>query len=429
MSIQIEDLIVDTHIISRNQTGSTLLVAAIKKETLRELTGMLKEINIDPKLISVDLFGLFNYAKYYLSEKRDIAIIDIGASKTSMCLISNGNIKGARTIMIGGNLITEAISNRYSLSFDEAEKMKLGGVNGGEIEEGSGMDLSMVIQPPLQNLLTEIEKTLHAMESGEPDKISHVYLSGGGARLKGIKESVSRQLGIGSVDLLKPSSQAQTGKIKGFGRNKGQAGLDEVFVPAIGMLLGKILGEKGCNINFKKGEFVSAKEKKELKGRFIYVGSAVVLMLIIGISNIYIKYQIKERRYQEVKSRIRSVFKEALPNVKNIVDEASQLKAASEDLKKKAGIIIGSDITALGILDLLSEDISKETAIDVYDLVIDQDKVRMDAETDSFESVDKIKTALKKTPIFKDVNISDAKLGADQKKVKFRINITMSEKI
>ena len=83
----------------------------------------------------------------------------------------------------------------------------------------------------------------------------------------------------------------------------------------------------------------------------------------------------------------------------------------------------------LEILNLLSEEIPKEITIDIYELTIDQDKVRIDAETDSFESIDKIKGGLRKWPLFKEVNISDAKVGVGQKKVRFRITIAMSEKV
>lgn len=420
-----EDLILDYHVISRDPAGSTLLVAAVEKKRLRELLEMLKEIGLEPSLVGIDSLALFNLSSYFLNNQGDSVIIDIGAAKTSLCLISNGRIKGARTILLGGNLITEAIRERFSLGLDEAERIKGEAGN----DENTRKEMSDIIRPSLQAILTEIEKTLHTMEGGEMDRISTVYLCGGGAKLMGIKEFVSQQLGIGSVEIFRPfAASDQQGGRKRFKYSPGLENLNESFVPALGMLLGRVLGERGCNINFKKGEFLNEKERGELKARFIYVGSVILLLLVVVLSNIYMKYRIKERSYQEIKSAVRSVFKETLPDVKNIVDEASQLRGATEALKKRAGILIGSEITMLEILNLLSEEIPKEITIDIYELVIDQDKIRIDAETDSFESADKIKGGLKKAPLFKDVTISDAKVGVDQKKVRFRITITMPEK-
>lgn len=421
-----DDLIVDYHIISRDPAGSNLLVAAVEKKRLRDLLETLKEIGLEPRVVGVDSLALFNISRYFLNEQGDTAIIDIGAAKTSICLISDGKIKGARTILLGGDLITEAIRDRLSLDPDEAEKVKQGAGDG----EKTRKEISDIIRPPLQTIITEIEKTLHVLEEGKIDKITGIYLCGGGAKLSGMKESILQQLGIGSVEILRTfKATGRQGVKKRFRFSSGMEKVDETFIPAVGMLLGRVLGEKGCNINFKKGEFINSKEKNEVKARAVYVGSVILLLLVVALSNIYIKYRLKEQRYQEVKSAVRSVFKETLPDVKNIVDEASQLKGAAEDLKKRAGLLIGSEITILEILNLLSEEIPKEITIDVYELVIDQDKIRIDAETDSFESTDKIKVGLKRAPLFKEVTISDAKVGADQKKVRFRITITMSEKV
>ena len=46
----------------------------------------------------------------------------------------------------------------------------------------------------------------------------------------------------------------------------------------------------------------------------------------------------------------------------------------------------------------------------------------MEAETDTFDSVDRIKSSLNQFREFKDVTISDAKVSADQKSVKFRLS-------
>ena len=57
--------------------------------------------------------------------------------------------------------------------------------------------------------------------------------------------------------------------------------------------------------------------------------------------------------------------------------------------------------------------------------MIDKSKLRVQGETDSFESVEKIKKEFESVAFFKKVDVSDAKLSADQKKVKFRIIVDM----
>jgi hypothetical protein len=71
----------------------------------------------------------------------------------------------------------------------------------------------------------------------------------------------------------------------------------------------------------------------------------------------------------------------------------------------------------------------KDRVIEVSDLLIEQASIRMEAQTDSFESVEKFREALAQYERFHEVTISDAKISADQSKVRFRINITLTEGI
>ena len=61
------------------------------------------------------------------------------------------------------------------------------------------------------------------------------------------------------------------------------------------------------------------------------------------------------------------------------------------------------------------------------ELVIDQDKVRVEAETVSFDWVNKIEGAVAKSPTVKSVTVSDAKTTADQSKVRFIMTIVLGE--
>ena len=119
---------------------------------------------------------------------------------------------------------------------------------------------------------------------------------------------------------------------------------------------------------------------------------------------------------------------EAFPEAKNIVDEVQQSKSAVEELRKKVEALGGGSkgvITSLDTLNTLSEKVPKDMQVDVDDIMIDKNKIRVQGETDSFESVEKLKKEFETVSFFKKVDVSDAKLSADQKKVKFRIIIDM----
>ena len=84
----------------------------------------------------------------------------------------------------------------------------------------------------------------------------------------------------------------------------------------------------------------------------------------------------------------------------------------------------------MSMLDLMREitiRIPGDVKVDVKDLVIDRGRVAITGETDSFESVDKIRAGLQGFTHFKRVGLTHAKVGAKGDKVEFKFSISMEE--
>jgi hypothetical protein len=138
-----------------------------------------------------------------------------------------------------------------------------------------------------------------------------------------------------------------------------------------------------------------------------------------------IRLAFKERRWADVDGRVRAAFHEALPGA-TIVSEPEQLQAAIDALTKQR-TFLGSKLGALDILLALTDAIPPDSGVAVLDLAIDHDKVRIEAETLSFDWVNKIESAVAKSPVVRAVSVSDAKTTADQSKVRFIMSITLAE--
>jgi len=278
-------------------------------------------------------------------------------------------------------------------------------------------DQAYVLFPILETLLAEVKQTIHLYTASRNKEIHSLRLCGGGSRLQGFSAYLSQQLGL-EPRLLTISSSAA-----------GLVSQGEVYTQALGLAVKGLLRGQGSQLNFRAGEFAYAKETAEIRGRWGYLSIAVAVVLLLVVANGYYRYASKESRYRELKARERSVFQEAFPQVRNVVDEIEQAKAAVAELKKKAAFFGSSDLTVLGILAEISQQVPKETRFDVQDFSAENDKVQIEAETNSFDAVDKIKTDLERFPKFKEVNVGDAKVSADQTKVRFRISISLMEKL
>ena len=82
-------------------------------------------------------------------------------------------------------------------------------------------------------------------------------------------------------------------------------------------------------------------------------------------------------------------------------------------------------MASLDLLNTITEKIPKDITVNIDDLMMDKTKIKVQGDTDSFEHVERIKREFETIPFFKKVEVADAKLAADQKRVKFRIIVDL----
>jgi type IV pilus assembly protein PilM len=127
-------------------------------------------------------------------------IVDIGATKTSFT-ISEGNIPYfTSSIPFSSSGIIDEISSRLRIQEKEAKNLII--TSGIESSSGDNSVLS-AINPLLENLSTEIEKTIDFYQSMSKNEVENVriILIGGGANLSGLltylKSKLSNEIIIG----------------------------------------------------------------------------------------------------------------------------------------------------------------------------------------------------------------------------------------
>ncbi len=115
------------------------------------------------------------------------ALVDIGAQKTNINIM-NGNISCfTREVYIGGEDMTEAVAKHLGISAVEAEAVKRSGEQEAAVLEAVGQTLD--------DLANEIFLSFDYFENQFESEIGAVYVSGGGARLKGIAPVLGETLG------------------------------------------------------------------------------------------------------------------------------------------------------------------------------------------------------------------------------------------
>ena len=427
----LEEMIIDQFILSKGNgappnNGSSVCVALIRKSTLQHYINTLKGVHIDPKIIELESLALYHTFMQWCKTEDTVALLDIGASKTNLCIVAKGKPRLVRTFYRGGNGITTAIQETMGTgcSFNDAEHKKIStGILYDETADGQeqSADISSAIKRGLTPLLTELQQTLHAYEIQQHDSITKLYIAGGGARLLNIDKFLQSALEMEVEPFRIPADILH----KLTGREEAR------FLIPTGMglaLRGAAHKKPVVGLNFRKGESFHKKEGKETTVRLIYMMIAIVAVLLLGSADFYSRYHHREAKYKDIKAEIRRVYMETFPEAKNIVDENQQLKSAVDDLRKKVAALgggAGRGMTSLDLLNIITEKMPKEVPVNIDDLVMDKARIKVQGDTDSFENAERIKREFETISFFKKVEVADAKLAADQKRVKFRIIIDL----
>ena len=169
-----------------------VLLVAAKKEEIQDLVNLVAEARLRPRVIDLDAFTVQNCfeAAYGAPDPgRTTVLLHVGASLTTINILSDGSTAFTRDIANGGNAITEEIQRQLSISQEEAEAYKCGS-GGGIVPQ----EVPRIIQQVVESLAGEIQRSLdfYLATSGDRE-IAQVVLSGGAARMESLKEAISNR--------------------------------------------------------------------------------------------------------------------------------------------------------------------------------------------------------------------------------------------
>lgn len=193
----IDQVYVDGCILRQNVTPNKMLVlvAAAKKAFVDTNLKLLQDLGCSVKVVDIDCLALVNAFNFSCSEdeslqSKSIALLDVGAYITNLNILEKGMPCLSRDIQIGGNHFTIRIADDLSLDFTKAEELK---------KSNDQKDL-LKIKPSIDTVLTqfasEVRKSFDYYESQSVSSVEKIFLSGGGSRLAGFSEGLSKALGI-----------------------------------------------------------------------------------------------------------------------------------------------------------------------------------------------------------------------------------------
>ncbi len=178
-----------------------VLLVAVKKDKINDYINLVKEAGLEPTVLDVDAFALANmYELNYDLEAGITALLNIGASVMNINILKDGMSIFTRDITVGGNRYTEALQREFGLSYEDAEKVKRGEVEGlGDKEQIAGIMASVT-----EDIVAETQRSFDFFRSTTgSEKVTRVLVSGGCARIGNFTAVLSERIEI-PVEITNP---------------------------------------------------------------------------------------------------------------------------------------------------------------------------------------------------------------------------------
>ena len=177
-----------------------VMLVAAKKEIVDDYLDMLRSLNLNPVIVDVDGFALENTYEYNYQKNENVALVDIGASKMSINILSQGISVVARDIIVGSRQLTDQIQNVFDIEFEEAEALKLGSTPSVDKRE----EIEEIFSTTCTQWVLEIKKAIDLYHANHPEHpLKRLILSGGGAKVSGLLDFLAQETEL-KVELFNP---------------------------------------------------------------------------------------------------------------------------------------------------------------------------------------------------------------------------------
>ena len=380
----VEDLIIDfIHIEIPDLTNTNnLITAAVEKSKLQSFLDTLATFNIEPVIVTVGGYPTAFSLANFLDSHKNWFFVDIDNHKSTIFIILSGRVCLIRSFPI------HSAARLYKI----------------------------------KSLCGNIRRTIYALEKilGLDFESNGGFITGCGIDDLGFDKDMEQALGIPIervdmlrfADILKPQSPPPSWN-------------PSLMDNALSLALMEIEGAKG--FNFRKGPFALKKFWEENKKNLIQTGVFFVLVLSLGWFNVFLDSYFMEKRLARLNHQITGIFTSTFPEIKNIVDPVQQMKINIQQAGNNA-LLPGEtekQIRAIDILNTISKAIPKEMDVILKTFVMGSESVSISGDTDSFNSVDNIKSKLEQTDIFKKIIISAANIDKFDKRVHFKLKVNL----
>ncbi|MBN2372196.1 pilus assembly protein PilM [bacterium] len=379
----LDEVVMDYHVIKTDRSsGTDILAAVVPKKILEEHLDILTSAGFEPRAVTLDSVGLFflNQAFFSGKNKGINGVINLDQKKATLLIMDGERI-----------LFTRQIDRENS---------------------GSGIN----------NLCDQIGLTLASFPTYRDRQFERIVLTGSASHVAGLDVLIRDRLKIKTESLY--SFKNLPVKLRGNGLDSGS-----FLASPLGLCMAKRF-KRGRAWNFLKDSYSIRKSFALTRQKALALVIFLGFIIALGILNLAVRFGYYNNRIQILENETQKVLSLAMPDASWGPETLSMLKKAVEHesaIQKRYGDFFGQDVSSLDILRELSVRIPKEYDILVQEIQFHDGKVMLKGKSETFETLEKVKSSLNNSKIFKNVNIAEANIKGQGNQVNFNIVMELNK--
>ena len=198
--VPLSEVRLDYQVITRSESKMEVLIVAAPTLLVNKFMQVFELAHLEPVALETEILATsrtVNNAGY----SDTTLVISLGYKTTDICIVDQGVVIFTRSIATGGAVLARAVAQDLGFELDQAEQYKRTyGLDENQMEG----KVVAAIKPVFDIVVDEIRRAIAYFTNKKPDKaIKKVIVAGGTAKLPGLTQYLSNNLGI-SVELINP---------------------------------------------------------------------------------------------------------------------------------------------------------------------------------------------------------------------------------
>ena len=413
-----EEVITDLQFGAKTPLGRKAVSATVHKEFLSTIVEELQNCGIDPQHITIDAFSLAKIAGN-ICTKAPTLLLNIDAQSTQLVCLENNVPCAVSQIPYGIQNIKQALQLQLSATPDAIERLLF-------FSDISMLDDTVpsdeqTFKEALISQLQHLAKQILLSANADMPSADFLLICGDLARLQGIEKFFTEELGLPTTAIHKHPNASKL-----FSIEDKTDWLE--CLPALALAPAKNTNfQQQKTINFRKDEFSFSKKRDPLVHITTYATVLACILMVTFSLSLFAQGHQNDLRATDLNTNLKKTLQKALPKVNKsfgTIQYTSILKSRLAQLHGKSDANGNkAEIDSLDLLLALHKNTPKSLDIAMEAIRITEKNIGLVGTTNSYNTLEKLRSQLAKNSYFKAVTIRGATNQKKQKRIRFELEI------